>query len=442
MLGGIVTGLGHHGKLTVESFDLPLDLRLNELDLDLVDLLERIDLLTVVVILIPDVGRVLGDRFLLGRGLLGVVGLGGVLEQLGLDLLVGLPTIDLDNRLDHVRSVGQIPVRIGNLEIDGLAENRPLESLLESPVGDRNHTIPDDADPAKNRLIGLLVGCVRIGVCHRNGVIALNLQPSVSLPGTSQPGRNAAEGNPYVAAHREAIDRLAVTTGDGHCHLDRLAGFQGRQIGIVDPDKEPLARFHLRDLIVLTGHVRSDLFQGRDRPAVMTQLEMAQADVVVSLVDLGTDRKLLDHIPHHAETFAEISSLVKADTDLECRLGPLVLVTIVLGSGRLEVGSSLVVSPVPFEKEASESHVGLEPQTTPGIPLYHTLPDLDGLLQLLRLEPGVTRLDQLLGRAVLDQGASQAALLLGLSRRLGRILRRGLSDNQGQQKTERNTDSQ
>ena len=281
-----------------------------------------------------------------------------------------------------------------------------------------------------------------IGVGHRDCVVALDLQPSVPLSGTSKSSGDAAEGDPHVAAHREAIDRLAVTTRDGHCHLDWLTGFQGRQVGVVDPDKESLARFHLRDLFVLAGHVRPDLLQGRDRPAVMAQLEVAQSDVVVGLVDLRTDGELLDHVPHHAETLAEIAGLVKADTDLECRFGSLVFVAVVFRGGCLKVGASLVVGPVTIEEEVPKSHVRLEANPAPRVPLDHALPDLDGLLQFLRFQAGVSRLDQFLGRAILDQRASQAALLFRLGRGRGGVLRCGLSDNQGQQKTERNTHSQ
>ena len=101
----------------------------------------------------------------------------------------------------------------------------------------------------------------------------------------------------------------------------------------------------------------------------------------------------------------------------------------------------LVVGPVAFQEELAQPHVSFVPQAAARISLDHALPDLDRLLEFSGLEPRVTGLDQLLGRPILNQRASLSALL-PLARLLGSVLRSGFTDDQRQQKTERNSDSQ
>ncbi len=260
-------------------------------------------------------------------------------------------------------------------------------------------------------MIDLLVGCVRIGVGHRHGVVALDLQSTIPLLRTSQPSGNAAECDPHVATDGETIDGFAVATGHRDGDPDRFARFQGREIRIVDADEEALPRFNLGQLLVLGRHVRANLLQRRDRPAVMTQLEMAQADVVVGLIDLSTDGEMLDHVSHHAETLAEIAGLIKTDTNLQRRFGPLLLVPVLLAGNRLEMDSRTVVRPIAFQEEIAQPHVSLVSQPAAWVSLDHTLPDLDGLLEFSGLDPRITRLDQLLRRPILDQRSSRSLRL-------------------------------
>ena len=404
--GGVISWFVHFRQFPIQPPDLPFDLGLDEFHLDLVDLLEPLDLVLVLDIFLTHVSRVPGHRILF----LGSVLPGGIrvrvarfLEQFGLDLLVGFPPVDLDDRLDLIRTVGQIAVGIGDLEVDRLAEHGPLQGFLEGPVGDRDHSVTDDRHGTEYRLVGLLGGGMGVGVGHCHGVVAFDLQSSVPLDGTSQPGGDTAQCDPDVATDGEAIDVFAVTTGDRNGDLDRLAGFQGCQVGVVDANEESLPRLDLRHPIVLAGHVCSDLLQGRDCAAVVPQLEMAQADVVVGLVDLGADGEVLDHIAHHAEALAEVASLVEADADLQRRFGPLILVAVLFPGNRVEMRPCLVVGTITFEEKIAESRVCFEANTASRVAFDHTLPDLDGFLQFLGLQPRVARIEQLSRRTVFDQ---------------------------------------
>ena len=164
----------------------------------------------------------------------------------------------------------------------------------------------------------------------------------------------------------------------------------------------------------------------------MAQLEVTQADVVVGLVDLSTDGEMLDHIPHHAKAFSKIASLVKTHTDLECRLGSLILVAVVLGSGRLEMNPCLVVSPITFQEEIAQADVSLVTNPAPGVPLDHALPHLHGLLELPGFQPRVTGFNEFFGGTVLDQRPPHSLFLFSRGRGLGGVLRGGLADNDRQ----------
>ena len=82
-----------------------------------------------------------------------------------------------------------------------------------------------------------------------------------------------------------------------------------------------------------------------DGPAIVSLLEVTEADVVVRLVHLRTDGEPLDDVAHELETLAEVPALEKADADLQRRLGPLLFVVVIFGSRRLEMRAGAIEGP-------------------------------------------------------------------------------------------------
>ena len=128
----------------------------------------------------------------------------------------------------------------------------------------------------------------------------------------------------------------------------------------------------------------------------MAEFEVPQTDVVIRLVHLGTDRKLLDDIPHHLERFAEIAGVVETDPQLQSRFSPLLFAGVFLDGGGFEVNASAVVDPLAFQEVVAELQVGVKAQAAARIALDDRLPDLDGLGGLVGIEASIARFDQLL----------------------------------------------
>ena len=205
----------HLRQFSIEPSHPPFDPGFNQRHLDLVDFFESVDLLPLVITLSiacrAHVGRSLGGRVCLGRIR---IRLGRFFQQFRFDFLIGLPSVDLNNRGNLVRAVGQIPIGIGDLQIDRLAQYGTIQSFFECPVRDCGHTIADNGHGVEHRLIGLFVRGVCIGVGHLDRVVALDLQPPVPLDRSAQAGGDTPQGDPDVASHGKAIDRFTVAAGD------------------------------------------------------------------------------------------------------------------------------------------------------------------------------------------------------------------------------------
>ena len=343
-----------------------------------------------------------------------LVCLTGLFEQLGFDFLIGLRSVNLNNSIDGISSIGVVPIGIADLEVDGLPQHDATQGLFEGTIGDGGDSVTDNSDLTDHGLVKFLVSGVLVDIGHRDLVIALDLETAVPLDRSSQPGRNAAQSNSHISTHRKTGECLHITTGHLTTELDGLSRIECREVGVIDPDEEPFPGLDLLDTFVLAGHVGSDFLQRGNGPAVMAQLKVAQPDVVIRLVDLRANREVLDHISHHAETLSEITSLVEADSNLQGRLGPLVIVPVFLSRDGLKMHPGLVVCTISIQVKQPQTHMRLKANAAAWVSFNHALPDLDRLFDLLGLQTRITGVDQLAGRTVLDQRTSQPSLLGGL----------------------------
>jgi hypothetical protein len=146
----------------------------------------------------------------------------------------------------------------------------------------------------------------------------------------------------------------------------------------------------------------------------MAELEVAEADVVVGVVDLGGCGETLNDIPHDREAFPVIPRLVKAAPGVQDGVGAEGVVLVFLTRGGLEVEACLVEILGLFQQVVGEAEVRVEADRAAGIALDHGFPDLQRLLVLANLKPCVARLHELARRAILDEGAALGFFFLGL----------------------------
>ena len=161
------------------------------------------------------------------------------------------------------------------------------------------------------------------------------------------------------------------------------------------------------------GEGGADFFEGFDGAAVVALLEVAEADVVVGLVDLRGGREVLDDLPHDLEALSVVARLVEAGAGIQEGVGAQFVVRIGLGGGGLVVDPRLVVLALLLEKVIGQAQVGFEADRAARVALDDRLPDLERLFVLADLEAGVAGLQELAGGAILDD---RSALDRGLGK--------------------------
>ena len=259
-----------------------------------------------------------------------------------------------------------------------------------------------------------------VDVGHFDFIPATHFEHSVARLGFAELRGDRPENQPHIAANREAVANLLVATRYPAANPHSLTRFEDGEVGIFDFHKESLAGLQLDGLGIVAGQRRANAFQGGDRSAVMRQLEVAQSDVVVGLVDLSAHRELFDHIPHDLEALAVVPRMVRANAHLQRRRRPLVVIAIVLGRNLFEVGPRSIIRAIAIQVVVPKTQMGVEPQTAFRIAFDDRLPDLDRLGGFVGLQSGVTGLDQLLGRPILnDRPAGRRSARIRLDLRVG-----------------------
>ena len=139
----------------------------------------------------------------------------------------------------------------------------------------------------------------------------------------------------------------------------------------------------------------------------MTQLKVAEADVVISLVDLSADREILDHVTHDLKAFAVVARVVEADAGLESCLGANLFIPVGLVGDRFKVCASSVVGAVTIKEVISQHHMGSETHSAARISFDHRPPDFQRLGDFFGVVTGLAGLNQLASSAIFDDRAAQ-----------------------------------
>ena len=237
-----------------------------------------------------------------------------------------------------------------------------------------------------------------------------DLELAVALHRLAQRGGQRAEHHAHIATNRQAFQNLLVALGGGHLHFHKLVPLEDGQVRVLDFHEEALARLELLGALILLRHCRAHLFQRGNRPPVMTLLEMAEADVIIGLVDLLAHGEFLDDPPHHLEALAVVACLIKARAGFQHRLGTLFLVAILLAGHCLEMHARLVVGVLARQIKLAQLQSRLEAHATARVALDDRFPNLHRLRLLARIKTQLARLQQLPRRAILNDGSAHRLL--------------------------------
>ena len=308
------------------------------------------------------------------------------------DLVRCLAPVDLQFGGKLVAAGGEVVVGIGDQQVDRLAEHRRLDVLLVGAVGDAGVTVADHRHLAGPFLIGRLVGGVGVDVARADAVAAADFEDAVAGHRRAERGGDGAEGDPRVAAGEFAGHGFLVAALGGAADHHLVAVGKDGQVAVVDLDVEPLAGFHLVGPGVLGGKGGADFLQRLDGPAVVAEFEVAEADVVVGVVDPRGGGEAGDHVAHDGEALAVVGGFVKAGAGLEVGVGAAFVVCVRFHRGRLVVETRLVGIAEFQQQVVGEPEVGLEADLALRVAFDHRLPDFQRLLVLAEFEPGVAGL--------------------------------------------------
>ena len=99
-------------------------------------------------------------------------------------------------------------------------------------------------------------------------------------------GGNASHDNPGIATDGIAKDHFLVAAFGAATNFDLRTGFQNCEILVVNFDIKSFSGFDLLNQGILVRKRGAHLFQCFDGAAVVTELEVAETDVVVGFIDL------------------------------------------------------------------------------------------------------------------------------------------------------------